>query len=523
MATRKRKPTIREHLEEAEKLLDGGDVPSATIALVKAWGVTPSDRIAALVDRLATRLPPPEPFTERTVSEREVEWHLTAEKYDTLDVPRLLSLDWPVHPRGAKQRFLAWKNFTPDPRVVRSLVELRKSGRYDSNAGTTFWRSVFQLLYKWRYPGVHAMFSDIREETMAWYRFEGLLAKPAIPEPPLDEDAIAIIEAFEERLGTSKKLTEDRTRQRRALLEAVYETPDDDAPRLVFADFLVEEGDPRGEFIQLDIRLANEGKLPTKLLKQRNLLLRAGGRKWCEDIDVRLDGIEMRRGFASKAFFTERFDPQPEAHRTLEWLTCMFGGVFAPSEMVDVNEATNPVLDVPLHPNLCSVHTLTNVPPRLFAALVTRGRGRAFRHVGLAFEDWSIWERRLPKQGCQVRIDELAIAEVGTLRQMLATEVIAGAEVRRLTLHQVSLGSIPAVAPLFKDLPASVREVQTNQLNAGWRLLFSRPSAPATWKVQAEWLEKRAPDRDRLEEVLAKVPKGILGDLEIVSGDKSDS
>ena len=35
------------------------------------------------------------------------------------------------------------------------------------------------------------------------------------------------------------------------LLAAVFAAPDDDAPRRVYADWLLERGDPRGEFIQL--------------------------------------------------------------------------------------------------------------------------------------------------------------------------------------------------------------------------------------------------------------------------------
>lgn len=37
-----------------------------------------------------------------------------------------------------------------------------------------------------------------------------------------------------------------------SLLAAIRAEPDDDAPRLVYADWLQEQGDPRGEFIQLE-------------------------------------------------------------------------------------------------------------------------------------------------------------------------------------------------------------------------------------------------------------------------------
>ena len=40
-------------------------------------------------------------------------------------------------------------------------------------------------------------------------------------------------------------------------LQAVLENPDDDTPRLIYADWLEERGDPRGEFIRVQCELAN--------------------------------------------------------------------------------------------------------------------------------------------------------------------------------------------------------------------------------------------------------------------------
>jgi uncharacterized protein (TIGR02996 family) len=37
---------------------------------------------------------------------------------------------------------------------------------------------------------------------------------------------------------------------------AIFEAPDDDVPRLLFADWLEDQGDPRGELIRLQCHLA---------------------------------------------------------------------------------------------------------------------------------------------------------------------------------------------------------------------------------------------------------------------------
>ncbi len=52
----------------------------------------------------------------------------------------------------------------------------------------------------------------------------------------------------------------DRPRDAKALLAAVLAAPDDDAPRLVYADWLMEQGDPRGEFIAVQCELASLGE-----------------------------------------------------------------------------------------------------------------------------------------------------------------------------------------------------------------------------------------------------------------------
>src|SRR5829696_7436743 len=55
------------------------------------------------------------------------------------------------------------------------------------------------------------------------------------------------------RLRGARPVTE-----REALLRAIIENPEDDAPRLVFADWLDEHGEPdRAEFIRLQIELYN--------------------------------------------------------------------------------------------------------------------------------------------------------------------------------------------------------------------------------------------------------------------------
>lgn len=84
------------------------------------------------------------------------------------------------------------------------------------------------------------------------------------------------------------------------LLGAVYERPWDDAARLVYADWLAERGDPRGEFIVLQ---SERARGPATLAQQRRekQLYDAHWRRWSGPLGPMLRKQEVRfeRGFLS--------------------------------------------------------------------------------------------------------------------------------------------------------------------------------------------------------------------------------
>jgi len=84
-------------------------------------------------------------------------------------------------------------------------------------------------------------------------------------------------------------------------LETILEYPDDDAPRLVYADWLDEQGDPRGEFIRVQCELAKldqEEPRADELRDRENALLNLHGEKWRAEIpEWARAKCEFRRGF----------------------------------------------------------------------------------------------------------------------------------------------------------------------------------------------------------------------------------
>jgi uncharacterized protein (TIGR02996 family) len=86
-------------------------------------------------------------------------------------------------------------------------------------------------------------------------------------------------------------------------LEDILEHPQEDEPRLRYADWLVERGDPLGEFIRIQCQLA---RLPVnhvsvlQLEKRERALLAEFDTDWVGDLALMADWWTFRRGFVEE-------------------------------------------------------------------------------------------------------------------------------------------------------------------------------------------------------------------------------
>ncbi|HEY1065456.1 MAG TPA: TIGR02996 domain-containing protein, partial [Pirellulales bacterium] len=92
--------------------------------------------------------------------------------------------------------------------------------------------------------------------------------------------------------------------QQAALLRAVIAAPDDDAPRLIYADWLDEQGDSeRAEFIRLQCALetsaADSAEDAAKIERESELLDRFAC-LWANDLQPEVRGWTFRRGFVER-------------------------------------------------------------------------------------------------------------------------------------------------------------------------------------------------------------------------------
>jgi len=293
---------------KANKLLAAGKIAGAVEQLVQAWRATPSARIARVAVALSARLPV-QPLPAK-VREREAAWHALAKKRDPAQLPTLLAGEWPVHPREARARVETLIAFGPDPRIVHALHGLWAAQRYLSNAGIVMWRKALRVLVAWDDPETTTL---IRESTKArsnQSHIVAIFAKRKLPEPRelTEESALAAIEGT--IASTAPKPTDTS-----ALLAAVYDDPASDAARMVLADALLANGDPRGELIQL--QLAPPSSKTEARIKS---LLRAHEKAWLGDFGELIGHPVFRRGFVAEASvdIEESFEPERREWRTLE-------------------------------------------------------------------------------------------------------------------------------------------------------------------------------------------------------------
>src|SRR5262245_54908031 len=97
-----------------------------------------------------------------------------------------------------------------------------------------------------------------------------------------------------------------------ALLQAIRADLDDDGPRLVYADWLEEHGDPeRGELIRVQCelaRLAKDDPRRDQLVRRERVLLGRNRERWLAGLPAwaRRERCRFRRGFPADITTTGR-------------------------------------------------------------------------------------------------------------------------------------------------------------------------------------------------------------------------
>ena len=142
-----------------------------------------------------------------------------------------------------------------------------------------------------------------------------------------------------------------------ALLAKVYERPDDDALRAVWADALTERGDPRGEFVTLQLATARGESTPAQQRRAHALFLKHW-KKWVGPLAPSLmrNDLGFERGLL--AVCTYRFVSRPKLMKVVDdpvWSTVR--------ELRLRDGATPAVFDLLTSPRMRSLRARSAIAP----------------------------------------------------------------------------------------------------------------------------------------------------------------
>jgi uncharacterized protein (TIGR02996 family) len=293
------------YLARAREALVKQDFAAARDLLIGAWRLRRVPAIASFVDVVATRAP--DALTEQLgaviaarVAASEQNWQVVRE----LDDPRVS--------RFAIDALLKLPFQGPSARPLLTafvdVIDQRKDARL-VDASRTILAGVATRVTP----------AAAREELGEAIKRVTAVLRDDTPDTTVEEDA---------QLAEIAKLLEplqQTTRSAEALLADVYANPEDDAPRMVLADLLMERGDPRGEFIALQIERARTGAEPSARELQ---LQKKHGKQWLGALAPVLSWgkgyakTTFRRGFVAKADIIlsvgKKLDP---IKRDLAWTT----------------------------------------------------------------------------------------------------------------------------------------------------------------------------------------------------------
>jgi uncharacterized protein (TIGR02996 family) len=266
---------------------------------------------------------------------------------------------------------------------------------------------------------------------------------------------------------SSKPASDDRE-----MVDAIVEAPDDDGPRLVYADWLTEQQRPLGEFITLQVQRAR-GRVSKEARAREDELLASHRKELLGPFDavVARSGLRFERGFLVTARATGKVPKHPLT-RLLREVT--FDEGFVPGARFDA-------LTRAVGPDLQQRNTLAAVAPKL--------------------SDWSIepsnWDECLPV------LAKLPLTEL-TLRDVSRLGVVLRGLHAVKTLESITAHVLEEPQRVdFERLPAATKRLTIETRKQGFSFTFSRE---ASWSVELR--VGYLPQRPRLPEALeALVPK----------------
>ena len=281
----------------------------ALTAMIEAWRGVRDPTLAAAIEALGGRLAAERPpIAGRSAKQFHAEWLARARKGDAVELGVLLPSLAETHSTRALARLMALHAWVPDPRFTKPALALVSSPPFVSGEAGKFWTRLYSTLVACADPraleGLEQMparsCDSVAEVALEQKRrtnigrLREVLARGRFEPDEAEAEWIAKLDAAVAKLCARV----DSGPSEVELLEAIYREPGVMAHRHVYADLLQARGDPRGEFIALQLADALE-PLGRKPRARMNALLNDYGRAWVGGLDFALTQADTSfgRGF----------------------------------------------------------------------------------------------------------------------------------------------------------------------------------------------------------------------------------
>ena len=278
-------------LETALAALREGDGPRALRFALSQWRATPDPALTRIVLALSDALSPAvRDLREVPELRRPERWRRMLGAARVEDLERLLEALLSFEPPQAAQNMRLLSERAPDPRLERWLLD--QLSKPQPPTRLPIFNAAAEVIVP-RDPELKAQLDQLLKTGALEPRLTTIFeaAERAPNGEALHEDARALLPA----------LTAQAQAQRTAALFAqIYAAPQDDAPRAVLGDLLMEAEDPRGEFIQLQLSADS----PTSSARQAQLL-EQHREAWLGPLAPALEAAIFRRGLLAEVTLGE--------------------------------------------------------------------------------------------------------------------------------------------------------------------------------------------------------------------------
>jgi hypothetical protein len=213
------------------------------------------------------------PLVAKSKAALEGAWSRLAAERDVEDVDRLLDTPWPGAFKTALERVKLLEAFAPDPRIAEKLALV--AATYTSSASHPLHRAIATVLARTPTPAVLPAIAVVEERRYVADADEGVHDTATLYEPARRAVAELTVLSADPSLLRRARASVSAAAARpdaRQLFEEHTASPGNLALRAVLADALLASGDPRGEFIAIQLAMADGAATPARRKRQAELL-----------------------------------------------------------------------------------------------------------------------------------------------------------------------------------------------------------------------------------------------------------